>query len=92
MRRTRGHLRNAYASKQSWATKNIGTSRNLGLRVLCLKSSMPAYAPNGPKKAIARSVDSGTLQPPLMLMSLSRPKAIIEAELATARRVNRKTI
>jgi len=92
MRRARCHARITYTSRQSWTIKKAGTSRNLGLRVLCLKINMPAYAPNGPKNAIARSVDSGTLQPPLMLMSLSMPKAIVEAELATVRVANRKAV
>jgi hypothetical protein len=55
-------------------TRKIGTIRNLILRVLCLKRSIPAQAPKGPKNAANRSLDSGILQFPLLLFHLSIPK------------------
>jgi hypothetical protein len=58
--------------------KKIGTRMNLTLRVLCLKSSIPAYAPNGPKSATNRSLDSGILRALLLLLILSTPKNISE--------------
>ena len=56
----------------------IGMSRNLVLRVLCLKNSIPAQAPNGPKNPAKKSLDSGILQPPLLLFNLSTPKTTKE--------------
>ncbi len=55
-------------------TRKIGTIRNLIFRVLCLKRSIPDQAPNGPKNAANRSLDSGILQLPLLLFHLSTPK------------------
>ena len=48
---------------------------NFILRVLCLKKSMPANAPKGPKNASSKSLDSGILLPLFLLLSLSIPKA-----------------
>ena len=62
--------------------RKIGTTKNLILRVLCLNSNIPAQAPNGPKKAINKSLDSGILPLPLLLFSLSIPK-IVRAMLFT---------
>jgi len=72
--------------------RKIGTSRNLILRVLCLKSSMPAKAPNGAKKAIHKSLDSGILQPPVLLFNLSIPKIAREMPFMIIRRTCRNKI
>jgi hypothetical protein len=58
----------------------IGTRTNFILRVLCLKISMPAKAPNGPKNAAKSSFDSGILHPLLIPLSLSMPKRAKEIE------------
>jgi hypothetical protein len=58
----------------------IGTRTKFILRVLCLKISMPAKAPNGPKNATKSSFDSEILHHLLMLLSLSMPKRAKEIE------------
>lgn len=60
-----------------WSIVKIGTSRNLVFRVLCLKNSMAAKAPNGPKMDNSSSFDSGILWPLFLLLILSIPKAIM---------------
>lgn len=70
-------------------SKKIGTRRNLTLRVLCLKSSIAAVAPNDPKNATNRSLDSGILHPPLLLFSLSTPKNTNEKMFTITRTISR---
>jgi hypothetical protein len=85
-------MKKKYAIRNIWMNKKMGISRNLVLRVLCLKSSMPVQAPKGPKKPISRSLDSGILQLPLLLFNLSTPKATKEIAFAVSRRICRNNI
>jgi len=68
----------------------MGTMKNLAFRVLCLKSSIPAKAPNGAKKASNKRLDSGTLQPPLLLCNLSIPNIAKEMLFMIMRSTCRK--
>jgi hypothetical protein len=81
-----------YTKKSIWMNRKIGTSRNLVFRVLCLKSSIAVKAPNGPKNAVNKSLDSGILQPPVLLFNLSTPKIIRETPFMIIRRTCRKKI
>jgi hypothetical protein len=81
-----------YNIKSTWINRKMGTSRNLVFRVLCLKSSIPMKAPKGPKKASNKSLDSGTLQPPLLLFSLSIPNIVRETLFMIVRRTSVKRI
>jgi hypothetical protein len=49
-------------------------------------------APKGPKKASNKSLDSGTLQPPLLLFSLSIPNIVRETLFMIVRRTSVKRI
>ena len=69
--------------------RKSGTRRNLALRVLCLKSSIPAKAPNGARSASNRSLNSGILHFPLTLFILSTPKNISEIMFRITRKINR---
>jgi hypothetical protein len=81
-----------YTNRSIWMNRKIGTSRNLVFRVLCLKSSIAARAPNGPKKAINKSLDSGILRPPFLLFNLSIPKITRGIPFMMIRRICRKKV
>jgi hypothetical protein len=66
----------------------MGIIRNLILRVLCLNRSMPASAPNGPKKPSAKSRFSGVLGPLLLLLNLSIPNVIKQIKFMASKRIS----
>jgi hypothetical protein len=82
-------MRRKYAIKNNWMNSKTGTRRNLILRILCLKSNIPAKAPNGPKNATNRSLDSEILHPPLKLLNLSTPKKISETTFKIPRKTSK---
>jgi hypothetical protein len=53
---------------------------------------MPAQAPNGPKKAANRSLDSGILQFPLLLFNLSIPKNARVKVFTMTKEINTKEV